>query len=95
MTLWEAMSMEKVVVSTNVGDVNKYVIPDYSGEVVSVGDAKGMSKKIIKLILDKEKRLFMGKQARKIIKENLDVSICAKKQYSAYKFVADKSSLEI
>ena len=85
MTLWEAMCMEKAVVSTNVGDVAKYVIPDYSGAIVPIGDAQAMAEKILELTLDKSKRLLMGKHARQIIVNNFDVSICTKKQYLAYK----------
>ena len=41
MTLWEAMSMQKAVVSTDVGDVKDYLSSGKSGEVVSVGDDRG------------------------------------------------------
>jgi glycosyltransferase involved in cell wall biosynthesis len=85
MTLWEAMSMKKAVVTTNVGDVSKYVHSGFSGEVVNIGDLDTMTQKIKELILDKDKRERYGEKARRIIQHKLDVSICADKHFKLFK----------
>ena len=89
MTLWEAMSMEKAVVTTDVGDVSKYVLSGHSGEVVKVGDIDGLVDKISVFILDEKKRNSFGTHAREIVNENLNVSICAQKHLEAYQSVIE------
>jgi glycosyltransferase involved in cell wall biosynthesis len=89
MTLWEAMSMEKAVVTTDVGDVSKYVLSGYSGEVVEVGDVDGLVEKIREFIVDEKKRSSFGSRAREIVNQNLDVSICAKKHLQAFQRVIE------
>ena len=89
MTLWEAMSMEKAVVTTDVGDVSKYVLSGHSGEVVKVGDIDGLVDKISVFILEEKKRSSFGINAREIVNENLNVSICAEKHLEAYQSVIE------
>ena len=89
MTLWEAMSMEKAVVTTDVGDVSKYVRSGYSGEIVSIGDVDGMTKKIMELIMDEKKRKIYGSRAREIVIQNLDVSICAEKHLTVFQHIVE------
>ena len=44
--LWEAMSMEKAIVSTDVGDIKKFINNGNNGLVVRVGNDKKLAKGI-------------------------------------------------
>ena len=46
MTLWEAMSMEKAIVSTNVGDVRMFLKNNINSYIVDVDDYKEFAKKL-------------------------------------------------
>lgn len=83
-SVWEAMSMGKVIVSTNVGDVSKYVKDNVSGEIVAVADYKNMSNRCISLLGDEKKCESYQKNAARIANDNLDVSLCAKAHKLAY-----------
>jgi glycosyltransferase involved in cell wall biosynthesis len=84
MTLWEAMSMQCCVVSTDVGDVKNYVKTGSSGEVVDVNDCNGMAEKVVSLLENSEKRVMCSKIARNIAVEKLDISVCANKHLKVY-----------
>ena len=92
MTLFEAMSMGKPIVSTNVGDVHKYITECKNGFIVDIGDSKKISDKI-KLILnlDKDELEKFGKYSRQIVKEKLDVKICSQKYKEVYNLCLNKS----
>ena len=63
--VWEAMSMARAIVSTDVGDVSRYIENGVSGFVVPVSDHKAMAVKIELLLKDLELRTTMGTNARK------------------------------
>ena len=52
MTLWEAMSMAKPIVSTDVGDVSHYVHDEENGFVVPIGDVDQLTNRILQLLND-------------------------------------------
>jgi len=54
-SVWEAMSMELPVVSTKVGDIEKYIKNDQNGYLVNRNDFKSLSDKIFSLLNDKKK----------------------------------------
>lgn len=87
LAVWEAMSMEKPVVSTDVGDVSIYVKDGYNGFIVPVGNSKDMAEKITILIKDKKTRDNFGQKSRQIAIHELDVRICAKRHLDAYKSI--------
>lgn len=84
MTLWEAMAMEKAVVSTDVGDVSMYVQDGESGFVVDVGDSDAVVDRIARLIKDTTLRQEFGKRAREVAVRELDISRCAERHLAAY-----------
>ncbi len=86
MTVWEAMSMEKPVVSTNVGDVKDYINDYKTGFIVPVGDFKSIAEKVKWIIENPEEANEMGIRARTQIKE-LDVRLISKKHVSFYERV--------
>ena len=59
--VWEAMAAQIPVVSTDVGDVQKYITDGLNGFIVPIGDVIKMTEKIITLVDDKELRCKMGK----------------------------------
>ena len=51
-SVWEAMSMGKAIVSTDVGDVRRFIKDGHNGFVVPVGDARALAEKIRILMKD-------------------------------------------
>jgi len=84
-SVWEAMAMEKGVVSTNVGDVSRFVENNENGLIVPVGDIKKISDSIIKFVNNYMLREKFGKKCRAVAKKNLDLSICVEKHAKIYK----------
>jgi len=89
-SVWEAMSMEKAIVSTDVGDVAKFIIEGESGYIVPVKNAPAMAEKVGLLIENVDLRKEVGANARKIAVKNLDVEICVKKHAEFYREISDK-----
>ena len=88
LSVWEAMSMEKAIVSTDVGDVGKFVNDGVNGLIVKVGNINNLAKSIKKLIEKPKLRKKFGKKSRQIAKNKLDIKICEKLHSVAYKAIA-------
>jgi len=88
LSVWEAMSMEKAIVSTNVGDVGKFVNDGVNGLIVKVGNINNLAKSIKKLIEKPKLRKKFGKKSRQIAKNKLNIKICGKLHSVAYKAIA-------
>lgn len=74
MSMMEAMSMENVVISTNVGEVGKAIISGENGYLVeSIGDIDDFAEKIKYLSENREELKKMGKNSRKFAVEKYDV----------------------
>jgi len=89
-SVWEAMSMGKAIVSTDVGDVAKFIIDGENGFVVPIKDSAALVKKAALLIDNSDLRKKNGIKARKIAVTNLDVDICVKKQATFYRKIIDE-----
>ena len=87
MSLYEAMSMKKAVITSNVGDVSKLIKNGSNGYVYEHHAIDKVEKLILMLIKDKKKREKIGIAARKLVKTKLDTKIAARKHYSAYQYV--------
>lgn len=83
-SVWEAMAMQKAIVSTKVGDVPVQIKDGINGYVVETGDFDELSKKVLLLLDDDAKRKSFGVQARLKSLETLDVTQCAKSHEEAY-----------
>lgn len=94
MSVWEAMSMECAIVSTDVGDVSLYIQNGYNGFIVPVGDSQAMADAIIKLVNTPELRKLFGKRAREVACRELDINIIAAKTAEAYRSVLEKARLK-
>jgi len=85
MTVFEAMAMEKAIVSADVGDVKGLFENDKNGLIVPVNDATAMAKAVVKLINDAALRKSMGQNARKKAIDSVDVSCCVDSHETAYR----------
>ena len=85
MSVWEAMAMEKAIVSTDVGDVAQFIIDGENGFVAPVGNPKLLAEKVGFLIENPQLRMLFGKKVRQVACENLDIEICVKKHYEFYR----------
>ena len=86
-SVWEAMSMEKAIVSTDVGDVRKFIKNGVNGYVVKVKDYINLSKRIEKLILSPKLRKTFGRLTRKTAQNKLDLKICTQLHFNAYQTI--------
>ena len=68
--------MEKAIISTDVGDVGKFINDGTNGLIVKKGDARALANNIIKLIERSELRKEFGKSARLMAKNQLDLNLC-------------------
>jgi len=83
-TLMEAASMSKPIVTTDTVGCREVVDDGKNGFLVKVKDSKSLTNKIEKLILDSELRNIMGKNGRiKVLKE-FDVDIVVKQYTELY-----------
>jgi glycosyltransferase involved in cell wall biosynthesis len=83
-SVWEAMAMQKAIVSTDVGDVSKYINDGQNGYIISANDPEALSKKIHFLIENVNQRILFGKKARKTAHHKLSLSIASKKHIDIY-----------
>jgi glycosyltransferase involved in cell wall biosynthesis len=85
--LWEAMSMARSIVSTDVGDVKYYIEDGVGGFIVQPGDAEALAEKVCLLIEDEQLRRKFGENARESAVNNLDISVCVEKHARLYEAV--------
>lgn len=76
-SVWEAMSMGLPVVSTDVGDVPRFVKNKHNGYVVPEGDYRALAERVSYLMENADKRVEYGRRSRAIAVRELDVAKCA------------------
>ena len=84
LSIWEAMSMEKAIVSTDVGDIKQFISNGVNGFLVKVGDVDNLANKISKLIDQPKLRNIFGKRVRKIAKNELNLTRCVRLHVEMY-----------
>jgi len=87
MSVWEAMSMEKAVVSTDVGDVSYFLENNVNGFIVPIKDPGSLAHKVKILINNYELRNSFGRKARETVRKYLDIKIVTKKHADVYKSI--------
>lgn len=84
-SVWEAMSMAKPIVSSDVGDVHRFIKDEENGFVVPVKDADALAEKVSLLVENAGSRKKFGQKARDVAVKYLDVNICARKHAQLYR----------
>jgi len=82
--VWEAMSMAKAIVSTDVGDVRRFLVNGVAGYIVPPRSSEDLAKAVGSLATDPELRAQFGRKAREVALRNLDIAICAEKHLQTY-----------
>jgi glycosyltransferase involved in cell wall biosynthesis len=94
MSVWEAMAMEKPVVSTDVGSVSVYIKNGENGFVVPVGDSDKIAERIGYLVEHPRERTRFGKKAREMVENYLDNSKTATRYADIYREVQTSGSTD-
>jgi len=87
MAVWEAMSMGKAIVSTDVGDVACFIDNHENGFVVPIMDPEALADRVGILIDNPGLRQSFGEKAREVAIRCLDVEITTRKHVEAYQRV--------
>jgi len=90
--VWEAMSMGKAIVTTDVGSVNQYIENGVSGFIVPIKDSRALSEKVSLLLDNPTLRQKMGIEARIVAQKCLDTSIAAEKHVFFYRRILSLST---
>lgn len=90
--VWEAMSMGKAIVTTDVGSVSHYIENGISGFVVPIKDVKALTEKVELLLENPTLRLQMGAKARLVAQKYLDISVAAGKHAAFYRRILSLTS---
>lgn len=84
LAVWEAMAMEKPVVSTDVGDVSRFIKNGYNGYISKIENEYSLSQNVSKIIDNLQDSIVFGKRSREIVLKNFDTAIIAEKHVQAY-----------
>jgi glycosyltransferase involved in cell wall biosynthesis len=84
MSVWEAMSMKKAIVSSDVGDISYFIKNYINGFLVPVRNADSLAEKVHILIDNPELRRSFGEKARETARKYLDIKITVEKHADAY-----------
>ncbi len=93
-SVWEAMAMEKPIVSTNVGSVPDFVKDGQNGFIVEIRNSEKLAEKIAVLIENPDLQKKFGILSREIARKNLDIRVCVDKHKGIYKKVFLKKRAE-
>lgn len=88
----ESMACGTPVVAFDTGGIPEYVLPNETGELAKVGDAKSLSIAIADMLADEPKRLRLGKQSRKHIEANFTLALQADNYRKLYEELLGNSS---
>lgn len=86
-SVWEAMSMAKTIVSTDVGDVSRFIKDGKSGYIVETNNANAIVERIEKLIKDKNKIKNLGLHNREIVIHQFDILQIVNSHIQVYKTI--------
>jgi glycosyltransferase involved in cell wall biosynthesis len=85
MAVWEAMAMAKAVVSTDVGDVRRFVGAAQAGIVVPVGDPAQLASAVETIVFDPSFRRGVERKARAVALSDFDLSRCVERHEQLYR----------
>jgi glycosyltransferase involved in cell wall biosynthesis len=85
--LTEAMASGKPLIGSNVGGIPMQIKDGWNGFLVEPGNEKQLAEKIGYLIENEEERAIMGKNSRKLAKEEFDWEKIAEKYLRVYESI--------
>lgn len=85
LSIIEGMSIGIPGVGTNAGGIREVIVQDQTGELVGIGDWKGLSRAIIKLLDDKETYASYSKNAIQLVEEKFTAEKMARQIEELYK----------
>ena len=88
----EAMAMGKPIISTRVGGIPEAVQHGINGLLVPPADGPALAAAIRELLAEKEKRLAMGQQSRRIAEERFNQTRMISKMESIFRQVLNRHS---
>ena len=82
----EAQSMQKTIIASNIGGSNETIIDEKTGFLFNAGDAKALSKKIMRILsMDDALLKSIGTEGRKNVIKKFNVEKMCFSTYSEYK----------
>lgn len=87
LVLMEAQAMGLPVVAFAVGGITEGIIDQETGVLVPQGDFDGFAHSVVSLLLNKDKRIAMGKSARKFVKDKFDSNVLGHRLLEIYQEV--------
>ena len=82
----EAQSMQKIIIASNIGGSNETIIDEKTGFLFDAGDAKSLSKKILRVLsMDENLLKSIGNEGRKNVIKKFNVEKMCFSTYSEYK----------
>ena len=82
----EAQSMQKIIIASNIGGSNETIIDEKTGFLFDAGDAKSLSKKIMRILsMDESLLKSIANEGRKNVIKKFNVEKMCFSTYSEYK----------
>ena len=87
LAVWEAMSMSKPIISTDVGDVEKFVTNNVNGMILPTGAESSLADAIRKLATSPRLRNSFGKLSREVAIKEFNINKCVNLHKKVYKLI--------
>ena len=89
----EAMLAEKPVIATPVGGIPEIIHHQKTGLLIGEKDVSGLSRAVIELLQNAQKREILGRNARRRMEEVFDVDVSVEKLFALYEaMIASKKN---
>jgi glycosyltransferase involved in cell wall biosynthesis len=85
MAVWEAMSMARAIVSTDVGDVARYVRIGETGSIVPHDDSSALANAIAALATNEKLRREYGSRAREVALREFEIGVIGARTAECYR----------
>ena len=89
-SILEAMAASTPIVSTPVGGIPEAVIESQNGYLIEPGNVNALYLRLVELCQDKELRLLMGKESRRLIEQTFNLEKIIIDLQNAYKEILSK-----
>jgi glycosyltransferase involved in cell wall biosynthesis len=94
MTLLEAMAVGVPIVATSVGGVPRIIKNNETGMLIQAEDIENMSKSVLLLLNNKEKRDYMSANAKRLVEDHFSAQIMSERYTAIYKDILDQVGVE-